>query len=386
MTIAVKEDKSKQLTVISLEQFYEEDDDDNKLGSGQHFDVDVQHESYIICFTGRRGGGKTTCMSYFGAKAMALYNMRVLSNYPIEFMLCRTVNGVKKYYRKCSEPLDLYKLLCFDADYKNCMILLDEAPDIVSHMASSSWKNRLLAIFVRQLRKNNNSLMLCAQDFALIDKSLRWQVDIEIQCADAGKQYGNNNVKRGSIILLRWLDSSGMWTGKTWSQQLAENKAFHVYDEDNNATDSTKLYAEPLWGDKKHKAVFDTYFQQDVWESLKKVDMHLSVYSVGDKANTAAADKFPVSSKTLSAALSFILDVVSHVGAANAVVLQKDFFRSLGALSDADKNNLGRKLSDFNVGRAGEGSQRLYSFENFDIDSFRTYVESRSESIDESKH
>jgi hypothetical protein len=300
--------------------------------------------------------------------------MRVLSNYPIEFMLCLTVNGEKRYIHKSSEPLDLYRLLCFDNDYKNCIIVIDEAPDIISHMAASSWKNRLLAIFVRQLRKNNNSLMLCAQDFNLIDKSMRWQVDIEVQCSDAKKQYGNDDLRRGSIILLRWLDNSGMWTGKSWQQQVAENKAYHIWDESNGATDETTLHSEGLWGDKKHKAVFDTYYQQDIWESLRKVDMHLSSYAVGDRAKDGALDKFPVSSKTLSAALSYIDDIYAHIPGGNAQVRQKDFYRSLGALSDADKNNLGRHLSDFAIGRGGEGSERVYSFDGFDIEQFRDYV------------
>jgi len=200
-----KVDKRK-LTVLSVNEFIDNDDEPVSASTGRRDVIDVRSDSYILCFTGRRGGGKTTAMSFFGAKCMALWNMRVLSNYPIDFMLCREVNGVKRYYPRHSEPLDLYKLLCFDNDYKNCIICIDEAPDIISHMAASSWKNRLLAIFVRQLRKNNNSLMLCAQDFGLIDKSMRWQVDIEVQCVDAKKQYGNEKLRRGSIILMRcWI-------------------------------------------------------------------------------------------------------------------------------------------------------------------------------------
>jgi hypothetical protein len=372
-----KVDKRK-LTVLSVNEFIDNDDEPVSASTGRRDVIDVRSDSYILCFTGRRGGGKTTAMSFFGAKCMALWNMRVLSNYPIDFMLCREVNGVKRYYPRHSEPLDLYKLLCFDNDYKNCIICIDEAPDIISHMAASSWKNRLLAIFVRQLRKNNNSLMLCAQDFGLIDKSMRWQVDIEVQCVDAKKQYGNEKIRRGSIILMRWLDCSGMWTGKSWQQDIAENKAFHRYDPNAGATCTSHLYAQPLWGDKGHKAVFDTYYQQDIWESLRKVDMHLSSYSVGDKAKDGVVDKFPVSSKTLVAAMTYIDDVYAHIPGGNAQVRQKDFFRSLGALSDADKNNLGRHLSDFAIGRGGEGSERVYSFDGFDIEQFRDYVKAHA--------
>jgi hypothetical protein len=50
-------------------------------------------------------------------------------------------------------------------------------------MSAMTWKNRLLNIFIRQLRKNHNSLFLAAQDFMLIDKSMLWQIDVEIQDA-----------------------------------------------------------------------------------------------------------------------------------------------------------------------------------------------------------
>jgi hypothetical protein len=383
MVTETKTDKpDKKLTVLDVREFYDKDDDDVGSSTGRRDVIDVRNDSYILCFTGRRGGGKTTCMSFFAAKCMALWNMRVLSNYPIDFMLCREVKGTKRYYPRHSEPLDLYKLLCFDNDYRNCIICIDESPDIISHMAASSWKNRLLAIFVRQLRKNNNSLMLCAQDFGLIDKSMRWQVDVEVQCTDARKAYGNEKLRRGSIILMRWLDNSGMWTGKTWQQQQAENRAYHVYDANNGATCTSHLYAEPLWGGKGRKPIFDTYFQQDIWESLRKVDMHLSSYSVGDRAKDGVVDKYPVSSKVLNAALELIDGTISHVGPANAVCLQKQFYNALGALSDADKNNLGRHLSDFNIGRGGEGSERVYSFTDFDLDAFRDYVKARDNSIE----
>ena len=38
--------------------------------------------------------------------------------------------------------------------------------------------------------KNHNSLMLGAQNFNLIDKSMRWQVDVIIECEDASRKYG----------------------------------------------------------------------------------------------------------------------------------------------------------------------------------------------------
>jgi hypothetical protein len=379
VAIAEKKDE-RQLTVLPLEGFYE--DEDAPAHGEQHFDIDIKGESYIIVFTGRRGGGKTTCMSFFAAKCMALYDLRVLSNYPIEFMLCRNVKGVDKFYIRKSEPLDLFKLLCFDNDYRNCLICIDEAPDIISHMAAQTWKNRLLNIFVRQLRKNNNSLFLCAQDFQLIDKSLRWQVDIEIQCKDAKKTFGNPGLTRGSVILLRWLDNSGMWTGQTWQEKQMFAKIFHDYDEDNAAADNTILHAQPLWGDDTHKPVFDTYYQQDIWESLKKVDMHLSSYKVGGSDNSE--DRFPVSPRVLQRAYEQINGILQNISPeAQPAMYQKDFYRNLGALTEADKNNLGKKLSEFNIQRGGEGSKRFYHFGEFDLEAFKAYVEFQARKVEE---
>ena len=366
MAIEVNED-TRQLRVLDESIFY---DGDTRPGLSHTtgYTLSLDDESYILCFTGRRGGGKTTAMTYYAAKCMWLYNMRVLSNYPLEFVLHRE-NGSSYVCR--AEPLDLYKLLCFDNDYKNCLICIDEAPDIISHLAATTWKNRLLNIFVRELRKNNNSLMLCAQDFALIDKSLRWQVDVLVECEDASKRYPGSHLVKGSVILLRFLDNSGMWTGKTWQDKEYINKLYHKYEEVGY---KASLRSSILWGDDEHKAVFDTRYMQDIWESLRRVDMHMSTYNVGDKAGDSA-DKFPVSSKVLYSAFEEISGILGNAPDSRPAVYQRDFMRNLGALSDADKNNLGRKLSDFNVARGGEGSKRFYDFKDFDIDSFRVYVQ-----------
>ncbi|HUC89945.1 MAG TPA: hypothetical protein VMR45_04020 [Patescibacteria group bacterium] len=287
---AKKEVDNRPLTVMNVGDFYEVSDEQPSVH--ETYDaIEMAVDSYIILFSGRRGGGKTTAMSYFSAQEMAVHNTRVLSNYPIEFMLARRVNGEIKYFTRISEKLDLYKLLCFDKDYHNCLIVMDEAPDIISHMSAQTWKNRLLNIFVRQLRKNNNSLMMGAQSMGFIDKSMRWQVDIEIECKDGKKVERNPSLTKGSIIYLRWLDHSGVWTGQSTEERLAYAHAYHMHEPDPEAADHSIIHAHQLWGDKTHKPVFDTYYQQDVWESLMRVDMHLNSYQVGeDQDNNAEGE------------------------------------------------------------------------------------------------
>ena len=226
--------------------------DDNAL------EVDMEEDSYIWVFAGSRGAGKSVSMTYFAMKAVYLYGARLLSNYPIDFILVR-VDGTREEHH--AEPLDMYKLLCFDSDYSHCLIIIDEAPDIISHMASQSWKNRLLNIFVRQLRKNRNSLFLGAQDFYLIDKSMRWQTDLILECKDAFRKYGRGQgLTRGALCLIDVKDNSGQWTGTP---------------DEWETVGSLELPGKSVWG------AFDTHFEQDVWESLKKVDMKMMTYKVG---------------------------------------------------------------------------------------------------------
>ena len=286
------EQKELQIKTLHESVWWEVDDPRWNLGKNNKRTKDYQFyqavnlatDSYIIIFTGWRGGGKTTTMTAKALQAQYMFNMRLISNYPIEYMLNRR-DGTSQLIK--AEPLDLYKLLCFDADYTNCLIIIDEAPDIISHMAATTWKNRLLNVFVRQLRKNHNSLFIGAQQFELLDKSFRWQTDIIVHCEDASRKYGDMSLARGEVVELEVLDNSGMWTGHTWEEEQAFNRAHGNYKKGEYDV----VYPRILWGDDEHKPVFDTYFQQDIWESLKKVDMNIEKYSVGDPKKEDAAEQ-----------------------------------------------------------------------------------------------
>ena len=178
----------KEIKILNESIFWDEDDPRRELKKagvpvlyspkGNNFQaVDMSQDSYIWAFCGARGSGKSLSMTYYAAKAVYLYGAKLISNYPIDFRLYRDNGEITEHH---AEPLDMYKLLCFDAEYQNCLILIDEAPDIISHLAAQTWKNRLLNVFVRQLRKNRNSLFIGTQNFMFIDKSMRWQTDIVV--------------------------------------------------------------------------------------------------------------------------------------------------------------------------------------------------------------
>jgi hypothetical protein len=334
----------------------------------EHHDICLDVDSYIFVYTGRRGGGKTTSMTDGAAKAAIIYpNMRLLSNYPVEFIV-RYLDGHTRHIK--SEDLDLYKLLCFDDDYHNCLILIDEAPDIISHMAAMTWKNRLLNIFIRQLRKNRNSLMLGAQNFNLIDKSMRWQVDVIIECEDASRKYGWPANTRGELILQRWLDNSGLWTGRTYLEEQSYLRMRGING--NKVGEIRKLYPRFLWSDDRdggHRAVFDTYFQQDVWESLRKVDMHLDSYSVGDK--TAPEDK--VNHEDGSTPLMRTASALRTLLANGIVrVPQTEFWKSAGDIDVKAKDSLAKKMTKYGLIRPEHKEHNLdmYDFSNFDMEGF----------------
>lgn len=325
---------------------------------GAHI-VNFGEDSYICCFTGWRGAGKSTGMAFFGLKSVYLYNMRLVSNFDIA---CRInyMNGKSKIIH--SEPLDLYKLLCFDEDYQNCLILIDEAPDIVSHLAAMTWKNRLLNIFIRQLRKNGNTLFLGAQQFELIDRSMRWQTDLVFNCADASRKYSNNNLGRGECVLISIFDNSGMTTGQSTQERI--NQARYTNQACDGSIVKLALYPRCLWGDDAHKPVFDSWFQTDVWESLRKVDIKLSSYKVGNNSKEVEMD-----------------DIQSLENAGNRVaqitdseekrVFTDSFFNSLGSISDRDKQLISKRLAKAGIrkGQSGNG-KRFYDFEGFDVERF----------------
>jgi hypothetical protein len=362
---------AKQLSIIDSRVILAPWGDDEEEETTNKVQVmDYRRDSYIILFEGRRGAGKTTLMSYMISMALA-EGRKVYSNYPVEFML-RTIDKYgKSYIKKVStDPLDFEKLLLFDDIYQNAIIAIDEAPEVISNMASMSWRNRLIGAFTRQIRKLNVSVFLAAQDFQLIDKSIRWQVDTIVKCQDAEKFTGQNgSLERGEVIWSKWYDQSGAWTGETTEDRYHKGEDPCVV--------GYEFYPRFLFGDKTHQAVFNSWQHLDILESLRKVDLKLTSIKIRDKTGEAEqmSTQYPVSTSALKSALRSI-EFVFEQRPEEPNIFQKSFFDSLGGLTDADKNNLGKVLSRFNVERGTDGSnKRFYSFSSFDVPGFKEYIE-----------
>jgi len=340
-----KQANNKQLKTIQLSKVVSEGD---KIKDKGHY-VNMGRDSYIWCFDGWRGGGKTTAMTFFSLKANAKYNMNIVGNYPIDCYL--QLEHEKRHIK--AEELDFQKILSFHDELKDSLILIDEAPDLISNMASTSWKNRLVNMFVRQIRKNNNSLFLGAQYFELIDKSLRNQVDIIVHCEDASRKFGNNSMQRGACILLDFYDNSGMWTGHTWH----EKGSFR--SRRLNSACSMKLKPSIMWGNDEFESVYDTFYQQDLFESLRKAAVKVDSYEITDSA--------PAANGYISAATAFI-DNLRNSG--EPTIYTTDFFNSF-ELTAKEKNALSKQIAACDVRRAIDATgKRFYNFSDFDIGKF----------------
>ena len=301
-------EKKKQIPIIDPEYLHY---DDSKDSRGSH-PLNINWDSYVIGFCGPRGSGKTLSMTGFAIKMMA-QGMRVISNYDIVFRLA-VGKGRYKLFR--SEPFDLFRLLAFDNDFQKCLILIDEAPLIISHLSSQSWKNRLLDIFLQQLRKNHNSLMYASQNERWVDNQMRWQTDVIFRCRDYSRGIGAGPDYRGRTIILTAMDNSGLWTGRPFNERYP---VFYKY----------KLKGTKLFN------TYDTYQTQDVFEALKKVDMKLSSYKV-DGRDEADLDTSHV---------DLACDVVLGLMDAGVNPDTQQFYSSVGNLTPKQKDDVSKYLS-----------------------------------------
>lgn len=353
----------KSITTLHESVFWDQDDagwEEYGLGErlpsiGDENPVELDRDSYIFVFTGRRGAGKSEAMTATAIKSIYLYEMRLIANYPVK-VLINYVDGRSRLIE--AEPLDLYRLLCFDSDYQNCLILMDEAPDIISHMAAQTWKNRLLNIWVRQLRKNRNSLFCAAQQFEILDKSFRWQTDIICECEDASRKYGNRALRRGEVVLMRLLDQSGLWTGNTWQEEQKRNERLGVWEDVGM---ETTLYAAPMWGDKEHEAVYNTLETQDVFESLKKVDLKLSTFKVGAEADMNRRSNLVAD---VVDRIKDLQDAVSNGG--KVEIVSTAFWSQFEHATQGDKAYVGELLNKSGSAQRHSGPKTIYDFEKFD--------------------
>ncbi len=321
----------------------EDSDEISNPLKGKHIgnSIDMKHDSYIWAFTGPRGAGKTEYMTYIAEKAAYLYDRRIISNYPIKLLLVYRKGGSKIIE---SEPLDLGKLLMFDADYQDVIICLDEAPQIINRLATMTWKNRLLDLWIQQIRKARASFLYAAQNENWVDNELRWQTDIMVKCRDFSRRYPAAGYKHGAMISVQMLDKSGQWTG-------------YSYEERPRIVKQKRVLLEPIWG------TFDTYHELDVFESLKKAELNVGKYKVGhpdEEVPDYGSMVFPV-----------LEEIMGKKGKKR--IKAKEFYQVCGIGGD-DKRKVGMILGSLGAERNGIGNTML-DFSKLDMNRLRSKLQ-----------
>jgi len=295
--------------------------------------LNLGRDSYIWCFAGPRGAGKTSLMSYIAEQCAYLYDKRIISNYPIKLQVWS--EKAKRIIDIESEPLELGKLLMFDQSYCGAIIVIDEAPQIINRLATMTWKNRLLDLWLQQIRKNNNSLLYASQNEFWVDNELRWQTDIITNCRDAS--IINSDHQKGSVILTQTRDMSGLWTG-------------YSYDEKPRIIKKQRHITKLIWG------TFDTLHKNDVFASLAKVKMNVGEIQVGEDG----VEK----EEYMTQAVPLIQRCIDC-----DIIKKREFTQTISNMGVLAKNELYTRMRDCGLEDYGHQRDSL-KFTNFSMDKF----------------
>jgi len=299
--------------------------------------LDLSNDSYIWCAAGPRGSGKTTYITYIAEQCAYLYKKRIISNYPIKFGV-RKKDGHVIYIE--SEELELGKLLKFDESYRGCIIVLDEAPQVINRLATMTWKNRLLDLWLQLIRKNMNSLLYASQNENWVDNELRWQTDIISHCRDASRRYPHAGYNRGGQILIDLVDNSGNWTGYSQEERPYRKPV------------RKRLLSQTIWG------TFDTFHHNDVFESLTKVKLNVGELQIGEKPERDESY------------LEHTIPIITQHLEENKVI-KRDFYSAVG-VSGAVKTELSHRIHASGAVDVGYHGNCL-DFTNFSMEDFRKW-------------
>jgi hypothetical protein len=171
--------------------------------------------SLAVVYCGARRNGKTLSMTIEGVTSL-INGENVWSNYPIEFDF-RNKKGDINHYK--SYPIDMPDLLAIQKTntIRDGKILLDEWNLFCNARRSGALSSVIFSGVVQLIGKRNLSLYISAQDFQTLDRNIRWQCDITVECFDLFFKY--RNLKKGSFISQTITDWSGVLTGhalKKW--------------------------------------------------------------------------------------------------------------------------------------------------------------------------
>ena len=146
---------------------------------------------------------------------------------------------------------------------------------------------------------------------------------------------------------MRLLDNSGQWTGETWQEAYERQDRSFVKGGYEGVGEDYEYFPRVLWGEKEKTApVFDSWVTQDVWESLRKVDLNLSARKVGE---VEVESDYKQRAKN---AVAYALE--------QGQIESADLYDMMGELTQGEKNKLGSIFR-----KAGVKVSKNYKFKDF---------------------
>lgn len=230
--------------------------------------VDLADGSWVIGFTGVRGGGKTIFAVWLACFCMVNCGFPVWSNVAIKFR-CKCFDGKTRTFE--SLPLDMEALYSLSSEFQSGVLLIDEANLFVDSRNSMSLSSRLVNAAVQQTRKRSLSILWTAQNEEWLDNRLRFSTDLIIHTKDMAKTpWGlRNHQKKGVSFSWDAWDMSGQWTGHS------------VRDNPYPVLTRQIFNGELLW------PVYDTYLAQDIIAANRKVRINQAPITIGEDGKVA---------------------------------------------------------------------------------------------------
>lgn len=171
-------------------------------------------KSIVSVYWGGRGSGKTLSMTGEGCIAM-IAGKRVWSNYPMHVRWRRANGEIEVYKSIVIDMPDLIEIQQRD-EIRDGLVLLDEWNLFCNSRRSGSMSNIIFNGIVQLIRKRKLSFYITTQLFMTLDKNIREQTDITVECYDLAYRYKNLN--EGQMIRQRLTDWSGVFTGRPISK------------------------------------------------------------------------------------------------------------------------------------------------------------------------
>ena len=207
-----------------------------------------------VVFTGGRGSGKTLSMSTEGACNL-IQGYNVWANYPLGFNFRHPSGEIKRYD---AQEITIKDLGNFNPEIRNGYILLDELNLFLSSRRSQSLINHLANGWFQLLRKRKLSVYITCQFFHTLDRGIREQSDLIIECFDLSFKYAG--LKPGQSISQMITSYSGYGTGRP---------LFKMDDQEQwkRNTRARILHGLPFWN------VYDSWSEYDILKALTKYEV-----------------------------------------------------------------------------------------------------------------